>query len=292
MVRIQKILCVSLPLLLAAPLFGQTETTQAQYEKLTLDYFDYFEREVADSAEMALRKAILLMPDNAANFLLQANLAELVVSRKDTAEAVSLLSEALSAHPEMDDIRNRRAELFEKRGRTNEALADLEFLISKNPDNEVYRYLRALVLIREKLWNGAASDLEHIIKNNPQGYLPRVTLAATDFERGLELEAEKALSLLITEQPTLHVASRVLTGIYLREGRFSEAHATIRKVIDEGKVVTAEDYLTRACVWKAYGEKKEVEKDITKAREHGAGDEMIKVYLDDNDPIWTTILIR
>lgn len=292
MTKFGQIIVSALCFISVCPLSGQTVDPQKRYEKLTLDYFDYYERGVNDSAEMVLREALLLMPDNAANFLLKANLAELVVSRKDTAEAVSLLSDALAAHPEMDNIRSRRSELFEKSNRTNDALADLELLISNNPSNEVYRYRRALVLIREKLWNGAASELEQIVKNNPTGYLPRMTLAGVDFERGRELEAEQTLSRLVTEYPDIHVASWALSGVYLRENRLSEALGTIRKVINDGKVVTAEDYLARSAVWRAYGEMKEAEKDAAKAKEMGASIEKIKAYEDYKQLLWTEILMR
>ena len=279
-------------ILSASSLSGQTPAEVARYERLVAEYFDYYERGVNDSAELALRQALLLLPEHRANFLLRANLAELVVSRRDTLGAVSLLSEALAEQPDMEEIRSRRAELFEKSGKSNEALADLEALLAKRPDNEVYRYRRALVLLSERLWNGAAAELELIVKNNPQGYLPRVTLAAADFERGLELEAEKTLTGLRDAYPDLHIAARVLTGIYLRQGRRSAALETIRKVINEGRVVTAEDYLARAVVWLALDEEEEAAEDFATAKEKGASDELIERYRRSQETIWNTILIR
>ena len=293
MIELKKRYLLCLFALLPALLWGQEPAErQKRYEELVAHYFDYYQRDVADSAEMALREALLLVPDHGANFLLKANLAELVVARRDTAEAVSLLSEALAAHPEMTDIRSRRAELFEKSGKAQDALSDLEILINEHPKNEVYRYRRALVLIGQKLWNGAASDLEEIVRNNPNGYLPRVALAATDFERGRELDAEQALSQLVSDYPEIHVAARVLTGLYLRQGRKSDAHETIRKVISEGKVVTAEDYLTRAFVWVGYGEKAEAEKDFKKAVELGASEAVVSGYKTAKDIMWKPIMMQ
>ena len=283
---------------LAAPLtlWGQDAAgpaDEAAYQKFVEEYFDYYERGVNDSAELALRSAIKILPDNQANFLLKANLAELVVSRKDTLGAVSLLSEALADHPEMEEIRDRRAALFEKSGRANDALADLDVLIDSHPQYEVYRYRKALVLIQERLWNGAASELELIVRNNPQGYLPRVTLAAVDSERGRELEAEQALTLLTEEYPDIHVAPRTLALFYLKEGRKTEALETIRKVINEGKVVTAEDYLTRAAIWSAYGEEGEAAEDRAKAAELGASDETLRAYAGNHgETFWKPLLLR
>lgn len=292
------LICTAL-LLEGGTLYGQSPTTQGRYEQLVQDYFGYFERGATDSAEMALRGALLLDPENKANFLLQANLAELVVARRDTAEAISLLSQALSSHPEMDDIRSRRAELFQAMGRSEDALLDLETLIPKHPESEVYRFRRALIFVEKGLWPGAGNDLEAILKLNPNSYLSQATLAAVQYEKGEEVEAERILTKLTTEYPDLHVAARALTGLYLSQGRLSEALSTIRKVIQDGKVVTKDDYLTRAAVWQAYGENGERDKDITKAKERGATPSFVEKYLPPRGEksgihslLWTAILVR
>lgn len=247
----------------------------SQYQQHVQEYFDYYERGQADSAEMALRGALLTLSDYEGNFLLEANLAELVVSRGDTVGALSLLTSVLNSHDALDEVRSRRAELLEKTGRRQDALADLGILIDKYPKSEIYRYRRVLVLRDLGLYEGAAADLRVILENNPDAYIPRVTLAEVLAEQGEYVQAEQILSGLIDEYPEQHMAARSLVCYYLRRGQKAPALETIRKAINSGKRVTAEEYLVRAMVWLAYGESFEANRDFAKAKELGASEDAV-----------------
>ena len=91
------------PLLLASA--QSDEERETAYAGCVERYFDYYEAGRPDSAELMLRQALELMPEAEGNFLLLGNLAELVVARGDSTEAVDLLSQAVSRQPAIPELR-------------------------------------------------------------------------------------------------------------------------------------------------------------------------------------------
>lgn len=264
---IKKII-LTVTLLLGSSLmsWGQNDKVTNQYNLLVEEYFSFYDQNKMDSAEMVLRKAIELIPEAESNFLLKGNLAELVLARRDTLQAISLLSQALGDQPEMHQLRDRRARLFAEMGRNNEALSDFDYIINKQPSQEVPRYRRVLLLMDMGLLDGARADLEIIIKNNENAYLPRVTLAKVERKRGDERAAERLLSYLIEKYPDMPIAYRERALQYISLDRKAEALKDIRTVIQKGKEVTADDYQMRGDIWLMYGENAQAKKDYDMAK--------------------------
>lgn len=255
---------------------AQEEAKLSRYGELVEEYFTCFEQDKMDRAEQALREAIALLPDAESNFLLQGNLAELVLARRDSMQAVSLLSSALGTQPDMHRLRERRAELLAEMGRRNEALGDLDYIISRAPSREVPRYRRVLLYMDMGLWDGAKGDLETIIQGNDGAYLPRVTLAKVERMRGDERAAERLLSYLIETYPDTPVAYRERARLYMLQDRKSEALQDIRTVIQKGKGVSAEDYQIRGDIWLMYGEQRQAKEDYETAERMRATAEIKK----------------
>ena len=234
-------------------------------------YFDYYEAGRPDSAELMLRHALELSPEAEGNFLLLGNLAELVVARGDSTEAVDLLSQAVSRQPAIPELRERRADLLMGIGRVETALADYDELVSKFPNSEIYRYKRVLAYEQMGLWSAAEGDLRKILAHNADAYLPRVKMAEVYEKQGRLVEAEKLLSYLIEQQPAMAPAYRARARLLMRQGRKSDALADVREIIRRsGDRVDAEEYLLRAEIWLLYGEEKEAEEDLRRATEAGA----------------------
>ena len=244
---------------------------EATYADCVERYFDYYEAGRPDSAEVMLRQALELMPEAEGNFLLLGNLAELVVARGDSTEAVDLLSQAVSRQPAIPELRERRADLLIGMGRVETALADYDELVSKFPNSEIYRYKRVLAYEQMGLWSAAEGDLRKILAHNADAYLPRVKLAEVYERQGRPMGAEKLLSYLIEQQPAMAPAYRSRARLLMRQGRKSDALADVREVIRRsGDRVDAEEYLLRAEIWMLYGEEKEAEEDLRRATEAGA----------------------
>ncbi len=257
------------PLLLAS---AQTDKErEVAYAGCVERYFDHYEAGRPDSAEMMLRQALELMPEAEGNFLLLGNLAELVVARGDSTEAVDLLSQAVSRQPAIPELRERRADLLMGIGRVETALADYDELVSKFPNSEIYRYKRVLAYEQMGLWSAAEGDLRKILAHNADAYLPRVKMAEVYERQGRPMEAEKLLSYLIEQQPAMAPAYRARARLLMRQGRKSDALADVREIIRRsGDRVDAEEYLLRAEIWLLYGEEKEAEDDLRRATEAGA----------------------
>lgn len=257
------------PLLLAS---AQTDKErEVAYAGCVERYFDHYEAGRPDSAEMMLRQALELMPEAKGNFLLLGNLAELVVARGDSTEAVDLLSQAVSRQPAIPELRERRADLLMGIGRVETALADYDELVSKFPNSEIYRYKRVLAYEQMGLWSAAEGDLRKILAHNADAYLPRVKMAEVYERQGRPMEAEKLLSYLIEQQPAMAPAYRARARLLMRQGRKSDALADVREIIRRsGDRVDAEEYLLRAEIWLLYGEEKEAEDDLRRATEAGA----------------------
>lgn len=244
---------------------------EATYADCVERYFDYYEAGRPDSAEVMLRQALELMPEAEGNFLLLGNLAELVVARGDSTEAVDLLSQAVSRQPAIPELRERRADLLIGMGRVETALADYDELVSKFPNSEIYRYKRVLAYEQMGLWSAAEGDLRKILAHNADAYLPRVKLAEVYERQGRPMGAEKLLSYLIEQQPAMAPAYRSRARLLMRQGRKSDALADVREIIRRsGDRVDAEEYLLRAEIWLLYGEEKEAEVDLRRATEAGA----------------------
>lgn len=257
------------PLLLASA--QSDEERETAYAGCVERYFDYYEAGRPDSAELMLRQALELMPEAEGNFLLLGNLAELVVARGDSTEAVDLLSQAVSRQPAIPELRERRADLLIGIGRVETALADYDELVSKFPNSEIYRYKRVLAYEQMGLWSAAEGDLRKILAHNADAYLPRVKMAEVYEKQGRLVEAEKLLSYLIEQQPAMAPAYRARARLLMRQGRKSDALADVREVIRRsGDRVEPKEYLLRAEVWMLYGEEKEAEEDLRRATEAGA----------------------
>ncbi|WP_297132667.1 lipopolysaccharide assembly protein LapB [uncultured Porphyromonas sp.] len=257
------------PLLLASA--QSDEERETAYAGCVERYFDYYEAGRPDSAEVMLRQALELNPEAEGNFLLLGNLAELVVARGDSTEAVDLLSQAVSRQPAIPELRERRADLLIGIGRVETALADYDELVSKFPNSEIYRYKRVLAYEQMGLWSAAEGDLRKILAHNADAYLPRVKMAEVYERQGRPMEAEKLLSYLIEQQPAMAPAYRARARLLMRQGRKSDALADVREVIRRsGDRVDAEEYLLRAEIWMLYGEEKEAEEDLRQATEAGA----------------------
>ncbi len=257
------------PLLLASA--QSDKEREATYADCVERYFDYYEAGRPDSAELMLRRALELSPEAEGNFLLLGNLAELVVARGDSTEAVDLLSQAVSCQPAVPELRERRADLLIGIGRVETALADYDELVSKFPNSEIYRYKRVLAYEQMGLWSAAEGDLRKILAHNADAYLPRVKMAEVYERQGRPMEAEKLLSYLIEQQPAMAPAYRARARLLMRQGRKSDALADVREVIRRsGDRVEPEEYLLRAEIWLLYGEEKEAEDDLRRATEAGA----------------------
>lgn len=257
------------PLLLASAQSDKERETA--YADCVERYFDYYEAGRPDSAEMMLRQALELRPEAEGNFLLLGNLAELVVARGDSTEAVDLLSQAVSRQPAIPELRERRADLLMGIGRVETALADYDELVSKFPNSEIYRYKRVLAYEEMGLWSAAEGDLRKILAHNADAYLPRVKMAEVYEKQGRLMEAEKLLSYLIEQQPAMAPAYRARARLLMRQGRKSDALADVREIIRRsGDRVDAEEYLLRAEIWLLYGEEKEAEEDLRRATSAGA----------------------
>lgn len=257
------------PLLLASA--QSDEERETAYAGCVERYFDYYEAGRPDSAELMLRQALELMPEAKGNFLLLGNLAELVVARGDSTEAVDLLSQAVSCQPAVPELRERRADLLIGIGRVETALADYDELVSKFPNSEIYRYKRVLAYEQMGLWSAAEGDLRKILAHNADAYLPRVKMAEVYEKQGRPMEAEKLLSYLIEQQPAMAPAYRARARLLMRQGRKSDALADVREIIRRsGDRVDAEEYLLRAEIWLLYGEEKEAEEDLRRATSAGA----------------------
>ena len=249
---------------------------EREYADCVERYFDYYEAGRPDSAELMLRQALELNPEAEGNFLLLGNLAELVVARGDSTEAVDLLSQAVSRQPAIPELRECRADLLIGIGRVETALADYDELVSKFPNSEIYRYKRVLAYEQMGLWSAAEGDLRKILAHNADAYLPRVKMAEVYEKQGRPMEAEKLLSYLIEQQPAMAPAYRARARLLMRQGRKSDALADVREIIRRsGDRVDAEEYLLRAEIWLLYGEEKEAEEDLRRATEAGATPAMV-----------------
>ncbi|MDO5017228.1 MAG: tetratricopeptide repeat protein [Porphyromonas sp.] len=255
---------------------AQDTVASPTYQELVDQYFKYFEAERPDSAEMALRKALNLYPDNESNFMLRGNLSELLVARGDTIAALSELSAAITDQPTMTPLRSRRAQLYEELGQYNAALIDLDEIIKLQPTWEIPIYKRAGVRSKLGLHNGAIDDLERILRLNPEAYLPRVALARELETTGDVMTAEKLLTRLTEEYPKIPNGYRALGWLLLRQDRKADALDRARHLILEMKDRNKENYLLRGAVWYRYGEVKEAEKDWAEAERLGATPEEIE----------------
>ncbi|MDD7437778.1 MAG: tetratricopeptide repeat protein [Bacteroidales bacterium] len=264
-------------LLLICSQFGlqAQQTISQEYQALVQRYYDYYEAEQPDSAELVLRETLERFPNEPINYVLRGNLAELLLARQDTTSALAELSDAIREQPQVTQLRSRRAEVYEERGMYNEALIDLDELIRQQPTWEIPLYNRARVRSLLGLYEGAIADLELIMTINPEAYLPRVALAEAYEKAGRALDAEKLLSKLIEGFPKIPNAYRAMGWLLLRLDRKSEALEKVRYPINELKDTNKENYLLRGTIWLSYGELKESDKDYAEALRLGATKEEI-----------------
>ncbi|MDN4753681.1 tetratricopeptide repeat protein [Porphyromonadaceae bacterium W3.11] len=258
------VIYVGVMLLCALSVQAQSDK-EGKYEDLVTKYFQYYEQQKPDSAEIMLHQALALMPDADSNFMLRGNLAELMVARADTVGAISQLSLAIGQQPDIANLRSRRAQLLEDSGKLNDALLDLDYLVQQDENKEIPRYNRARVRMKLGLLEGSKSDLEKIIEHNNEAYLPRIALAKVLYKEGDMMASEKVLTYLIETYPKVPNAYRERARLRMKQDRKALALEDIRYIFNELKTITPEDYRIRGDIWMLYGEKDQAEKDFERA---------------------------
>lgn len=258
------VIYVGVMLLCALSVQAQSDK-EGKYEDLVTKYFEYYEQQKPDSAEIMLHQALALMPDADSNFMLRGNLAELMVARADTVGAISQLSLAIGQQPDIANLRSRRAQLLEDSGKLNDALLDLDYLVQQDENKEIPRYNRARVRMKLGLLEGSKSDLEKIIEHNNEAYLPRIALAKVLYKEGDMMASEKVLTYLIETYPKVPNAYRERARLRMKQDRKALALEDIRYIFNELKTITPEDYRIRGDIWMLYGEKDQAEKDFERA---------------------------
>ncbi len=162
-------------------------------------------------------------PDQA---IYQVRTARALIMQDKRDEAVKILGEALTKHPEDNDARKLRAALM--LGRTNSGkagfgVAELKSMVEKNPDDLLVKITYAKALLESGDLNEAHTQFQDIVRKNSQFVDGFVALADIAFQQGNNRDAAGQAADALRLDPN-NLRARMLRGsALLRLGQYDEA---------------------------------------------------------------------
>ncbi|MGQ0720123.1 MAG: tetratricopeptide repeat protein [Candidatus Eiseniibacteriota bacterium] len=180
----------------------------------------------AVEARTAVDRALALGPESITARIARARLA---LAGGSSEEAVAELERLAGAHPEDPDVhsalaRGRLASGDGEGART--ALARALALDSGRPPD---RRLRARLLLDSADFDGAAREFARLLRDNPRDAVALEGIGACAFAKGDPEAAEAAFQHAIESAPESADAHFALARFRIRQGRFDEAVALLRR---------------------------------------------------------------
>ncbi len=162
-------------------LLGCVLNTQAQtYQQWVEKSVEAVEKKDYQTAQTALKQALVQEPANPNNTLLLINLGTVQRYLKLYAEALNSYNAALAKYPDNVGMLHSRASLYCEMEKWNEALLDYNHILHTDKNNYQAYGQRAMLLVQQKKYSEAYADyakLEELKPNLPDGLMGKALIA-------------------------------------------------------------------------------------------------------------------
>jgi predicted Zn-dependent protease len=184
----------------------------------------------ADKARDAFRVASGLAPGEWMPRLFHARA---LMTLRHFAQAMTVLNEAVAAHPREVPLHQARFECALMQGEPQKALEAAQALETLEPGNANPRYQRGLALLTLGKLPEAAQALQEAIRLAPEAIDPKHALAQVRTAQGQQAEALSLLEELQRAAPRALEPVLDLSRLYLAEDRTADAERVLRALAEE-----------------------------------------------------------
>ena len=185
------------------------------------------------AAEAALRRGLVLQPDSSVPW---QHLADYYLEVDRSAEAMSVLQQALDRFPRDPDLQIMSAQVSAQLGNSKEAIRIYEEVLSRRPDLDVVEYKLAGLLASEDE-NGASSRrllqlLQHLRSDHPSDPLLLDGLGWALYRAGDPTRGRASLEAAVNGAPDEPSPHYHLAAIYARENKTELARTELKAALD------------------------------------------------------------
>jgi predicted Zn-dependent protease len=184
------------------------------------------------AAEAALRRGLVLQPDSSVPY---QHLADYYLEVDRSAEAMSILQQALDRFPHDPDLQIMAAQTSAQHGNPKEALRIYEEVLSRRPDLDVIEYKLAGLLASEN--DGASSRrllqlLQDLQSDHPSDPLLLDGLGWALYRAGDPSRGRASLEAAVNGAPDEPSPHYHLAAVYARENKTELARSELKAALD------------------------------------------------------------
>lgn len=260
-------------------LFIITVSISAQtYEDLVNKSFDFAEQKDYIGAELTLKQAMRLEPDNPINYVLFVNLGTYQRYLGKLDEALISYNAAIAKSPNPESLLHSRAALYCEMGNYDNAMIDYSTILAKNPQDMEALYRRALVSLTRGALLEAEHDFNEILSIDAENMKAKAGLAMLMKKREQWEEAEVAYTYLLSKDKDNAELYFQRAESYFRQKKLARTLDDLSKAESFGYKEPALNIL-RGHVRLAQYDKLSAKEEFNKALERGAKQETIDYLL-------------
>jgi tetratricopeptide (TPR) repeat protein len=205
------------------------------------------------AAESSFRQLLALQADSAPA---QLGLAEALLSRQKTAEAVDLLGDYLQKVPGDHRARFERAVALQDLNRFDESLRELDRLDEGAAPTAESLKLRGSIYLQQKKWTDADASFEKALAASPADAQLHIWMGHTKMELHDYTAAEKELRRSLELAPADSDALRELVSVYYLSGQYEATLSTL-DLLAQRETLTSLNWFFRALSCDKLGRKPE-----------------------------------
>lgn len=268
----KKIFIILITIFVGANLSAQS------YEELVNKSFDFADAKDYTGAELTLKQAMRLEPDNPMNSALLLNLGTYQRNLGKLDEALISYNAALGRSPQATFLLHNRAALYCEMGSYDNALIDYSSILAKDPDDMEALYRRALIFTTRGGLLEAEADFNKILAKDPENLDAKSGLAMLLKRREQWEEAEIAYTYLLSKNKNNAELYFQRAEAYFQQKKLARTLEDLSKALSLGYDYPTL-YILRGRVRLAQYDKYSAKQDFLKAQEMGAQEDIIEPLL-------------
>ncbi|MFA6812396.1 MAG: tetratricopeptide repeat protein [Bacteroidaceae bacterium] len=171
------------------------------YTELFDKALDEIHNDSLKEAEVLLKQALKLEPNNKRNALVFSNLGYILHRLGDNEQALDAYSQALEIVPQLESTHLDRAAIFMEEGITDKAFVDYCDVLTKDKKNTEALLIRAYIYVLRRDYTEAHEDYSALLTLKPDSYSGRLGLVSLYQKEGNYKEALLLSNKMILEYP-------------------------------------------------------------------------------------------
>lgn len=268
----KKLFIILITILSVSNIFAQN------YEELINKSFDFADAKDYIGAELTLKQAMRLEPDNPMNSVLLVNLGTYQRYLGKYEDALISYNAALGKSTQANFLLHNRAALYCEMNNYDNAFLDYSTILANDPNDMEALYRRALILMTRGGLLEAEADFNKILEKDPENLQAKSGLAMILKRREQWEEAEIAYTYLLSQNKNNGELYFQRAEAYFKQKKLARTLEDLSKAVSCG-YDEAPVYILRGQVRLAQFDKLSAKNDFNKAIDKGATSDIIEPLL-------------